>query len=322
MKTLEALIEGLKQAKEELSKAIKPGPTLDYSKINPKPDKETRAAAEAAAPTINYSNRVAGPNRFAGSAANTAAVRAKIDAEGKETAMETIARRQKFNKGEEPHKDDPHHERKEQDKAKKIKEEAQDILDMHKFDGDTSVGTSGVSAGTVNTNAASQIMSSGGFMHKYEGNQDMLSLSHNGQWDLKKAPVSEAQRKAMGAAASGHSNLGIPKNVGKEYIDKDPGGKLPEKANKAEDCYKADKESHSVFTMQHAHDVSSMSHHEGQAHLHKIVDASSATPDNKAKIKAAINNSKNPRHLSSMVANHVLAAGGAGHKPGSLKVLK
>lgn len=39
--------------------------------------------------------------------------------------------------------------------------------------------------------------------------------------------VSEAQRKAMGAAASGHSTLGIPKKVGKEFISADKGGKLP-----------------------------------------------------------------------------------------------
>lgn len=43
-----------------------------------------------------------------------------------------------------------------------------------------------------------------------------------------KPPVSQAQRRAMGAAMSGHSNLGIPKSVGREKIDADPGGKLPE----------------------------------------------------------------------------------------------
>jgi len=42
-------------------------------------------------------------------------------------------------------------------------------------------------------------------------------------------PVSEAQRKAMFAAAAGKSTLGIPKSVGKEFADADPGGKLPEK---------------------------------------------------------------------------------------------
>jgi len=41
--------------------------------------------------------------------------------------------------------------------------------------------------------------------------------------------VSEAQRKAMFAAAAGKSTLGIPKSVGKEFADADPGGKLPEK---------------------------------------------------------------------------------------------
>lgn len=42
-------------------------------------------------------------------------------------------------------------------------------------------------------------------------------------------PVSQAQRRAMGAAMSGKSNLGIPKSVGKEFIDADPGGHLPSK---------------------------------------------------------------------------------------------
>ena len=45
-------------------------------------------------------------------------------------------------------------------------------------------------------------------------------------------PVSEAQRKAMHAAASGHSTLGIPKSVGKEFSEADKGGKLPEKKKK------------------------------------------------------------------------------------------
>lgn len=85
---------------------------------------------------------------------------------------------------------------------------------------------------------------------------------------------------------------------------------------------KANKQTHSVFTMEHAHAIEKMPHAEGKAHLHNIVDASSATPENKTKIKVAIDGSKSPRHLSSLVANHVLAAGGAGHKPGSLKVLK
>lgn len=42
-------------------------------------------------------------------------------------------------------------------------------------------------------------------------------------------PTSESQRKAMWAAASGHSTLGIPASVGREFAEADPGGKLPEK---------------------------------------------------------------------------------------------
>jgi hypothetical protein len=44
-------------------------------------------------------------------------------------------------------------------------------------------------------------------------------------------PVSEKQRKAMFAAASGKSTLGIPKKVAKEFVAADKGGKLPTKAS-------------------------------------------------------------------------------------------
>lgn len=43
-------------------------------------------------------------------------------------------------------------------------------------------------------------------------------------------PVSERQRRAMWAAASGHSNIGIPESVGREFADADKGGKLPKTA--------------------------------------------------------------------------------------------
>ena len=42
-------------------------------------------------------------------------------------------------------------------------------------------------------------------------------------------PVSEKQRRAMRAAASGKSAIGIPKSVGKEFSKADPGGKLPKR---------------------------------------------------------------------------------------------
>jgi hypothetical protein len=41
---------------------------------------------------------------------------------------------------------------------------------------------------------------------------------------------SEAQRRAMHAAATGNSTIGIPKQVGKEFAAADEGGKLPKKA--------------------------------------------------------------------------------------------
>lgn len=42
-------------------------------------------------------------------------------------------------------------------------------------------------------------------------------------------PVSEAQRRAMRAAAAGKSTLGIPKKVGREFSVADKGGKLPKR---------------------------------------------------------------------------------------------
>ena len=38
---------------------------------------------------------------------------------------------------------------------------------------------------------------------------------------------SEAQRKAMYAAAKGKSTIGIPKKVAKEFVKEDKPGKLP-----------------------------------------------------------------------------------------------
>lgn len=45
-------------------------------------------------------------------------------------------------------------------------------------------------------------------------------------------PVSEAQRRAMYAAAAGKSTLGIPKKVGKEFTKADKPGKLPKRKRK------------------------------------------------------------------------------------------
>lgn len=45
-------------------------------------------------------------------------------------------------------------------------------------------------------------------------------------------PVSQAQRRAMYAAAAGKSTLKIPKKVGKEFVKADKGGKLPARKSK------------------------------------------------------------------------------------------
>jgi hypothetical protein len=46
-------------------------------------------------------------------------------------------------------------------------------------------------------------------------------------------PVSKAQRRAMYAAAAGHSTLGIPKSVGEEFTAADSRGRdLPERKTK------------------------------------------------------------------------------------------
>lgn len=42
-------------------------------------------------------------------------------------------------------------------------------------------------------------------------------------------PKSEAQRKAMYAAAKGKSTLNIPKSVAKEFVASDKPGKLPKR---------------------------------------------------------------------------------------------
>lgn len=43
-------------------------------------------------------------------------------------------------------------------------------------------------------------------------------------------PRTEAQRRAMYAAAAGKGRLGIPRRVAREYLAEDAGGKLPEDA--------------------------------------------------------------------------------------------
>lgn len=45
-------------------------------------------------------------------------------------------------------------------------------------------------------------------------------------------PKSQAQRRAMHAAAAGKSTIGIPRSVGKEFVKADTGKRLPKRAPK------------------------------------------------------------------------------------------
>ncbi len=84
-------------AQWSLEKAIKPGPALDYAKMNPKPN---YAEIEAKAPVMTYDKNPMKAPKYTGAKERAEATRAKLEAESKETAMDTISRRQKMNKEE------------------------------------------------------------------------------------------------------------------------------------------------------------------------------------------------------------------------------
>jgi hypothetical protein len=133
----------LENGQWSLEKAIKPGPTLDYAKINPKENFQAKATEQdAAAPSLRYSSK---PNK--GPTYVPAPVKAPsdeyeemdIEEPKNETADATIANRQKMKKDEaEPH-DDEKHEEKEKKKAQSIKEKAEEILNLHKTTGQWSL---------------------------------------------------------------------------------------------------------------------------------------------------------------------------------------
>lgn len=60
---------------------------------------------------------------------------------------------------------------------------------------------------------------------------------HPGMMELTKMPsTSEKQHRAMEAAAHGHSTLGIPKKVGKEFVDADKRAKDSRMARDEQTC--------------------------------------------------------------------------------------
>lgn len=147
----------------------------------------------------------------------------------------------------------------------------------------------------------------------------LISKLKEAKEDLSKGVNASYSTSPNMGKADAEPHKDDPEHEAKEKVK---AKKIKEEAEDLLDMHKADKESHSVFSMEHAHKVLTMPHNEAKAHLHAVVDASSAKPENKTKIKAAINGSRGVKDLSSMVSNHVLAAGGGGTKTGELKVLK
>jgi hypothetical protein len=122
VKSVEKTVDGLIKSLEDLVKAnegprmpnmpnmsnttevkpkvnpIKPGPTLDYRKINPPKDYQQM---DADAPKIVYDKSMSvAPKRYAGAKERADAVRAKIEAESKESALDTMRRRGQTKKSE------------------------------------------------------------------------------------------------------------------------------------------------------------------------------------------------------------------------------
>jgi len=63
--------------------------------------------------------------------------------------------------------------------------------------------------------------------HTYEEMPEGIITAQRGRNDpLEDPAVSQAQNRAMHAAASGHSNLGIPKKVGQEFVGATHGHKI------------------------------------------------------------------------------------------------
>lgn len=195
MEKLEALIKSLKEAKEELNKAkfeqnapVSLKLRIRANRENSNQDKlqnkensttvnSTDLIDTAKRGQITYRKPKSGEKPLRGSKKMTDKVRNALvpnypdsvpDAGVSHMAHTGTSKvgldsRKKMNKSDEPHKDDPKHEKKEQEKAKVIKDKAEEILDMHK---------DGMGAETM-------------VMHK------------NGQWSLEKGDVVDMKTRKV-----------------------------------------------------------------------------------------------------------------------------
>lgn len=90
---------------------------------------------------------------------------------------------------------------------------------------DAQAGTAYIAAGVIDPSEERERLARD-TLSGYQGlDTDVLPVppAESDEQDMAAADksVSEAQHKAMGAAAHGHSTLGIPENVGREFVDKD-----------------------------------------------------------------------------------------------------
>lgn len=132
--------------------------TIDYSKdVNPKPD---YASIEANAPTLDYSKMTSPKPKSSPQSKKDVWLKVNAERQKKNTGMakdegvlldkdvknkdRMVVKNDMLGYGpsgspessmtmseKEPHSDDPKHEAKEKEKAKKIKDKAQELLDMH-----------------------------------------------------------------------------------------------------------------------------------------------------------------------------------------------
>lgn len=102
-----------------------------------------------------------------------------------------------------------------------------------KFPPDAGNGIRAINTAMENGGAGKELKQSTQAKHFNTTTKDFPEHAKDNELALD-PPVSEAQRKAMFAAKSGKSTLGIPKSVGSEFANADPGGKLPFHAKDAQ----------------------------------------------------------------------------------------
>ena len=190
-------------------------------------------------------------------------------------------------KEDEPHKDDPNHEKKEKKIAGKIKEEAQDLANMHKDE----------------------------MMMMGEGcGMGSMKMAKNGQWSMHKGAFKELEHKLEGEGKSKESAGAIAYSVGKKKYGKAGMEHKAEAARKNDDeAEKMEKaipgiDSKHIFSMDHIKSVSEHKDHGAAKKLaHSAIESSNARVENKHKARQMVDSSKSPSHLAQGMTNFHMA---------------